>query len=125
MLEGGTRRWHDRTSSLHPSCVDFFPRHVIDGGSRGSLRHARQDSGGLDFPEDVRDRIGFDPQSKRLFFRGYMSKTEFDRLSQLTRDWSFRRKLEELFQMSVYEDEPQPKGARGLLSLFRKRAVPS
>ncbi len=80
---------------------------------------------GLEFPADLRDRIQYDPQSKRLCFHGYMSKTEFDRLSQLTRDWSFRRKLEELFQMSIFEGEPESKGVRGLLSLFRKRAVPS
>ena len=79
---------------------------------------------GFEFPEDLRDRIGFDAQAKKLFYRGYMSKTEFDRLSLLSRDWSFRRKLEELFQMSVFEDEPQPKGGHGLFSFFRKRAVP-
>ena len=80
---------------------------------------------GFEFPTDLKDRIGFDPRAKRLFFRGYMSKTEFDRLSQLTRDWSFRRKLEELFQMSVYENAPDASSSRGLFSLFRKRTVPS
>jgi hypothetical protein len=80
---------------------------------------------GLEFPADLKDRIRFDPQSKRLSFRGYMSKTDFDRLCQLTKDWSFRRKLEELFQVCIDDDEPRPKGVRGLLSLFRKRAVPS
>jgi hypothetical protein len=80
---------------------------------------------GFEFPADFKDRIGFDPQAKRLFFRGYMSKTEFDHLSQLTRDWSFRRKLEELFQLSIYENEPRKGGGHGFLSLFRKRTVPS
>ncbi|QEH33828.1 hypothetical protein OJF2_23580 [Aquisphaera giovannonii] len=79
----------------------------------------------LEFPGDLKDRIWIDPASKRLFFRGYMSKTEFDRISSLTRDWAFRRKLEELFQISVLEDLPAPAVGRGLLSLFRRRMVPS
>jgi hypothetical protein len=79
---------------------------------------------GIEFPADLKDKIGFDPESKKLFFHGYMSKTEFDRLGQLTKDWGFRRKLEELFQACVYEPEPQPRGVGGLLSMFRKRAVP-
>ena len=80
---------------------------------------------GLVFPADLADRIRIDPESRKLHFRGYMSKTEFDRLCELTRDWSFRRKLEELFQVCIDEDEPQPKGLHGLFSIFRKRAVPS
>jgi alpha-N-acetylglucosamine transferase len=80
---------------------------------------------GIEFPTDLRDKIWFDAETKKLFFRGYMSKTEFDRLCQITKDWSFRRKLEELFQMSVYEIAQDRHGVRGLFSLFRKRAVPS
>jgi hypothetical protein len=80
---------------------------------------------GIEFPTDLKDKIWFDAKGKKLFFHGYMSKTEFDRLCQITKDWSFRRKLEELFQMSVYETEQDRHGVRGLLSLFRKRTVPS
>jgi hypothetical protein len=80
---------------------------------------------GLVFPEDLADRIRIDPESKTLSFRGYMSKADFDRLCELTRDWSFRRKLEELFQISIDADEPQPRGLHGLLSIFRRRTVPS
>ena len=79
---------------------------------------------GLEFPEDLRDKIRFDSQTRRLSFRGYMSKSEFDRISGLTRDWGFRRKLEELFQMSVVEDQPTAKRGAGLFSLFRRRPVP-
>jgi hypothetical protein len=79
---------------------------------------------GLVFPADLADRIWIDPQSKTLHFRGYMSKTEFDRICGLTKDWPFRRKLEELFQISIDEDEPHPKGLHGFLSVFRRRAVP-
>jgi hypothetical protein len=80
---------------------------------------------GLEFPADLKDRIRLDPQSKRLYFRGYMSKADFDRICLLTKDWSFRRKLEELFRDCIDGDEPPSKGVRGLLSLFKKRTVPS
>jgi hypothetical protein len=80
---------------------------------------------GFVIPENLTDRLSFDAQAKKLCFRGYMSKTEFDHLSELTRDWSFRRKLEELFQMSVYEQGRQQSGGRGFFSMFRNRAVPS
>ena len=79
----------------------------------------------LTFPADLADRIRIDPETRRLYFRGYMSKADFDRLCQLTRDWSFRRKLEELFQISIDEEQPRSKGLHGLFSIFRKRPVPS
>jgi hypothetical protein len=78
---------------------------------------------GLDVPADLKDRIQYDPQNRRLSYHGYMSKSEFDRISGLTRDWGFRRKLEELFQLSVYEDRDPPRRG-GLFSLFRHRALP-
>ena len=80
---------------------------------------------GLVFPADLTDRIWIDTESKKLYFRGYMSKIEFDRLCELTRDWPFRRKLEELFQISIDEDEPGTKRHHGLFWFFRRRAVPS
>ncbi|WP_165231491.1 hypothetical protein [Aquisphaera insulae] len=80
---------------------------------------------GLEFPGDLKDRIWIDPESRKLYYRGYMSKTDFDRVSGLTRDWSFRRKLEELFQISIVEDEPKGPVGHGLLSLFRKKLVHS
>jgi len=54
-----------------------------------------------------------------------MSKTDFDRICLLTKDWSFRRKLEDLFRICIDDEEPASKGSRGLLSLFKRRAVPS
>ena len=80
---------------------------------------------GLEFPTNLRDRIWYDPQTKRLFFRGYMSKTHFDHLCELSRDWSFRRKLEELFQICIDAENPQATGRQGWFSLFRRRTVPS
>ena len=79
----------------------------------------------MEFPADLKDRIRLDPQSKRLYFRGYMSKTDFDRICLLTKDWSFRRKLEDLFRICIDDEESTLKGSRGLLSLFKKRGVPS
>ena len=80
---------------------------------------------GLEFPDNLRDRIWYDPQTKRLFFRGYMSKTHFDHLCELSRDWSFRRKLEELFQICIDAEKPRTSRNQGWFSLFRRRAVPS
>jgi hypothetical protein len=81
--------------------------------------------GELEFPADLKDKIRLDAQSKRLYFRGYMSKAEFDRICLLTNDWSFRRKLEELFRECVDDGEPASKRGHGLLSLFGRRSVPS
>ena len=80
---------------------------------------------GMEFPADLKDRIRFDTQSKKLYYHGYMSKADFDRICLLTKDWSFRRKVEELFRVSVYDEEPESRSGRGLFSLFKRRAVPS
>ena len=79
----------------------------------------------LEFPADLKDRIRLDAQSKRLYFRGYMSKTDFDRICMLTKDWSFRRKVEDLFRVCIDDELPASKAGRGLLSLLKRRAVPS
>ncbi len=75
---------------------------------------------GYQFPPDLQDRIYFDPEAHKLVFRGYMSKGEFDRLSELTRDWGFRRSLEELFRLSIPEEEPEHAGPRRLLGAVAK-----
>jgi hypothetical protein len=71
---------------------------------------------GFDFPPELKDRIHFDAAAHKLIFRGYMSKDDFDRISQLTRDWSFRRSLEELFRLSVPDDDSQSGRVRGLMT---------
>jgi hypothetical protein len=63
---------------------------------------------GLVFPHDLTDRIRFEAEQGKLVFRGTMSKRDFDRLSQCTNDWGFRRRLEELFRLCV--DPPKPAG---------------
>jgi len=76
---------------------------------------------GYTIPRDMKDRVSYDAAARRLVCHGYMSKTDFDRLSQLTGDWTFRRKLEELFQSSAYNDRLVARG--GLLSGLLRRFV--
>ncbi|WP_165251841.1 hypothetical protein [Paludisphaera soli] len=78
---------------------------------------------GFAIPEDLAGRLAYDPSTRRLSFRGYMSKADFDRLCGLTGDWAFRRKLEELFQRCVYNERPETPG-RGLLAALRRRIAP-
>ena len=69
---------------------------------------------GVEFPPHLKDRIHFDVEAQKLVFRGWMSKAEFDRLSQLSNDWSFRRSLEELFRLSTPDPESTRHGFRRL-----------
>ncbi len=75
-------------------------------------------------PRDMKDRLSYDAATRRLTCHGYMSKTDFDRLSQLTKDWTFRRKLEDLFRSSAYNDQPDLRPRGGRLAGFWKRFVP-
>jgi hypothetical protein len=75
---------------------------------------------GFEFPPQLKDRIHFDPAARKLVFRGYMSKTEFDRICEPTRDWSFRRSVEELFLKSVKEVESGRDGKNRVFGLFGK-----
>lgn len=76
------------------------------------------------FPEDLsvppkfQDRLEFDAEAHRLIFHGYMSKAEFDQLSSLTRDWKFRRTLEDLFRMCTPERKSSPAGLGRVLATF-------
>jgi hypothetical protein len=79
---------------------------------------------GYEFPDDLRDRIYFDAAAHKLVFHGYMSKSEFDRLSELTRDWGFRRALEDLFRECVPENESPSRGSRRLLNVFTRLISP-
>lgn len=71
---------------------------------------------GLEFPPDLRDRIIFDPATNRLSHRGFMSKSEFDRLWMLSEDWSYRHKLEDLFRLCTVDDAARPRGLRRWLA---------
>jgi ferric-dicitrate binding protein FerR (iron transport regulator) len=70
---------------------------------------------GLTFPPDLADRLHFDPERRRLSFRGFMSKADYDRILELSEDWAYRRKLEELFRLCVSE-LPMPSRRRGALT---------
>jgi hypothetical protein len=71
---------------------------------------------GLQFPADLAGKIRYDPEKERLVYSGFMSKADFDRLSRLSDDWSYRRPLEELFRLCMPE-ERRPVLAR-LFSAF-------
>ncbi len=60
---------------------------------------------GLRIPPDLTEQVQLDPESRRLSFRGFMSKADYDRLSLLSEDWSYRRRLEELFQQCTLVEE--------------------
>jgi hypothetical protein len=72
---------------------------------------------GLEFPPDLCDRIRFDPKARRLIFRGFMSKSEFDRLCVLSDDWAYRRPLEDLFRECTSDEAPR-RGLRAALTLL-------
>ncbi len=73
---------------------------------------------GLKFPPEFDDRIEYDADRRRLGFRGFMSKAEFDRLSRLSDDWGYKRTLEELFRLCTLEPETQP--TNRLASVFAR-----
>ena len=79
---------------------------------------------GYEFPADLKDRIFFDAAAHKLIFRGYMSKADFDRLCQPTRDWGFRRALEDLFRECVPEVASPAQGGRRLLGVFARLRSP-
>lgn len=76
-------------------------------------------------PPQFQNRLEFDAEARKLVFHGYMSKSEFDQISSLTKDWRFRRTLEELFCLCTPENKPPPAGFGRVLAvlgqLFSKR----
>ena len=69
-------------------------------------------------PPKFENRLEFDAEAHNLVFHGYMSKSEFDQLSSLTKDWRFRRTLEDLFRQCTPESTPTPAGFRRVLANF-------
>jgi hypothetical protein len=56
---------------------------------------------GLRFPDDLASRIRYDQGERRLFFRGFMSKAQFDLLHGLSNDGSYQLAIERLFELCV------------------------
>jgi hypothetical protein len=75
---------------------------------------------GFEFPPDLMDRFTFDAEGRKLVYHGYMNKADFDRVCQLTKDWSFRRSLEELWRLCVPEEAPAPRRAHRYLNAFAR-----
>ena len=57
---------------------------------------------GLKFPEELTNKISFNPDRQQLQFNGFMSKTDFDKLVRLHNDLAYQRALERLFQMCTF-----------------------
>jgi hypothetical protein len=53
-----------------------------------------------------------------------MSKADFDRVCERTKDWPFRRVLEDLFRQCVPEEAPRPSAMPRLFSVFARRVSP-
>jgi hypothetical protein len=76
------------------------------------------------FPEDLilppqfQNRLEFDAAAHKLIFHGYMSKAEFDHLSSLTKDWRFRRTLEDLFRLCTPDRKTPPAGLGRVVATF-------
>jgi hypothetical protein len=75
---------------------------------------------GYEIPRSVSDKLHFDAEGHRLVFQGYMSKTEFDRICEPTRDWGFRRSVEELFMKSVADVQPAGAGKHRVLGALAR-----
>jgi hypothetical protein len=73
---------------------------------------------GLEFPESLRGRIAYDAANKRLVFRGFMSKGEFDILTSLHNDLQYRRAVDVLFRVSTDVDGRPFRWFRGVLAVL-------
>ena len=56
----------------------------------------------LRFPTELAGRIGYDERRRRIAFRGFMSKAQFDLLSGLSADGDYQRAIEQLFAQSGF-----------------------
>jgi hypothetical protein len=77
----------------------------------------------FEIPGELKDRMHFNAERHELIFQGYMSKSEFDRMCQLTRDWKFRRTLEELFCLCVPDDGPRANVLRRFWDALMRRLI--
>ena len=59
----------------------------------------------LEVPDELKERFWYDAQQKRLCFDGFMSKATFDRLDELSTDGHYQHALNDLFRISIPEQE--------------------
>jgi hypothetical protein len=71
---------------------------------------------GLKLPTDLADHIFFDAQKKRLSFKGFMSKSQYDRLMQLDADRDYQEAVNRFFQLSAEDDNPIVRGIGRVLA---------
>jgi hypothetical protein len=69
---------------------------------------------GLEIPEDFPEPISFDPQRKRLVYRGFMCAASFQFLQRLNPDWPYRDALYRLFMASANVLDRPRAGRRSL-----------
>jgi hypothetical protein len=60
---------------------------------------------GMTFPAELHDRVLYDAARRRLVFRGFMTKSDYDRLAKLSKDFQYERGVEDLFVAAGYEGE--------------------
>ncbi|MGE3780941.1 MAG: hypothetical protein AB7F89_27380 [Pirellulaceae bacterium] len=58
---------------------------------------------GLQFPAELEGKVSYCASRRELQFRGFMSKTDFDRLVCLHRDLAYQRALERLFRICTFQ----------------------
>ena len=76
---------------------------------------------GFEIPAGLSERLIYDETTKKLRYRGFMSKAEFDRLYLLSENWAYRRAVEELFRQATVESEVEEEGGgRGLFGRFSR-----
>lgn len=80
---------------------------------------------GFSIPNDLKEKLEYEPEARRLVHHGFMSKEEYDRLVASTDDWAFIRQLEQLFLACTFEDDSEPKGIRKLFRSFSWLGGPS
>lgn len=105
----------------NPETTHIADRHRSRGENMDHFVRVNDLPDGIVFPPEMADRVRYDRDNRTLSYRGFMSKAEFDRLSQLHDDWGYRRSLEELFRLCTLD--PEPRLTNRLASVFA-RLVP-
>lgn len=79
----------------------------LSGGAMEHFVKIRSIPNGLEFPESLQGRIQYDAAHKQLAFRGFMCKSEYDQLLELSPHVDYQVAIGELFQLSTVSNSPQ------------------